>query len=153
MSINDIPLQRLKEVLASDMPLTIVTTEALIARLEQAEKKAADNDRLADELLADRDYWEAKLTSLVYSLATEEEVGEWSSMNDIADNLIEHIGWKVQQLEQAVARVRGVHKLEFRNKWGRECKEPDGNGGWCKECGNFQDEACPTIRALDGEQS
>ena len=37
MSINDIPLGRLKEILASDVPLTIVTTEALIARLEQAE--------------------------------------------------------------------------------------------------------------------
>ena len=91
MNIIDIPLGRLKEILASDIPLTIVTTEALITRLEQA--------------------------------------------------------------EQAVARVREVHKLEFRNKWGRECKEPDGNGGWCKECGNFQDEACPTIRALDGEQA
>ena len=32
MSINDIPLGRLKEILASDMPLTIVTTEALITR-------------------------------------------------------------------------------------------------------------------------
>ena len=37
MSINDIPLGRLKEILASDMPLTIVTTEALITRLEQVE--------------------------------------------------------------------------------------------------------------------
>ena len=36
MSINDIPLQRLKDILASDIPLTIVTTEELIARLEQA---------------------------------------------------------------------------------------------------------------------
>lgn len=41
MNINDIPLQRLKEILASDMPLTIVTTEALIARLEQAEAAVA----------------------------------------------------------------------------------------------------------------
>lgn len=38
MSINDIPLGRLKDILASDVPLTIVTTEALIARLEQAEE-------------------------------------------------------------------------------------------------------------------
>lgn len=41
MSINDIPLGRLKEILASDVPLTIVTTEALIARLEQAEENLA----------------------------------------------------------------------------------------------------------------
>ncbi|MGP5121991.1 hypothetical protein ACTXJU_03725 [Glutamicibacter ardleyensis] len=41
MSINDIPLGRLKDILASDMPLTIVTTEALIARLEQAEAVVA----------------------------------------------------------------------------------------------------------------
>ena len=41
MSINDIPLQRLKDILASDIPLTIVTTEALIARLEQAEAAVA----------------------------------------------------------------------------------------------------------------
>ena len=41
MSINDIPLGRLKEILASDMPLTIVTTEALITRLEQAEAAVA----------------------------------------------------------------------------------------------------------------
>lgn len=88
------------------------TALALIARVEQAEKQAADNDRTADELLTDRDYWEAKLTSLVYSLATEEEVGEWSSMNDIADNLIEHIGGKIQKLEQTVARVR-----ELAGKW------------------------------------
>lgn len=116
MSINDIPLQRLKDILASDVPLTIVTTEALIARLEQAEKKAADNDRLADELLADRDYWEAKLTSLVYSLATEEEVGEWSNMNDIADNLIEHIGGKMQKLELAEAAVARVRELALESQ-------------------------------------
>lgn len=108
MIINDIPLQSLKDILASDTPLAIQTTEALIARLEQAEKQAAANDRTADELLTDRDYWEAKLTNLVYSLATEEEVGEWSSMNDIADNVIEHIGGKIQNLEQAVARVRAL---------------------------------------------
>ena len=41
MSINDIPLGRLKEILASDVPLTIVTTEALITRLEQAEAAVA----------------------------------------------------------------------------------------------------------------
>lgn len=41
MSIDDIPLGRLKEILASDVPLTIVTTEALITRLEQAEASVA----------------------------------------------------------------------------------------------------------------
>lgn len=75
-----------------------------------------DDDRLADELLTDRDYWEAKLTNLVYSLATEEEVGEWSSMNDIADNLIEHIGWKMQKLELAEAAVARVRELALESQ-------------------------------------
>ena len=48
MSINDIPLGRLKEILASDMPLTIVTTEALITRLEQAEAAVARVRELAE---------------------------------------------------------------------------------------------------------
>lgn len=38
MIINDIPLGRLKEILATDTPLAIETTEALITRLEQAEE-------------------------------------------------------------------------------------------------------------------
>lgn len=36
MIINDIPLQSLKDILASDTPLAIETTEALIARLESS---------------------------------------------------------------------------------------------------------------------
>ena len=50
MSINDIPLGRLKEILASDVPLTIVTTEALITRLEQAEAAVARVREVATEM-------------------------------------------------------------------------------------------------------
>lgn len=37
MIINDIPLERLKEQLADNIPLAIVTTESLIERLEKSE--------------------------------------------------------------------------------------------------------------------
>ena len=88
MSINDIPLGRLKEILASDVPLTIVTTEALIARLEQA--------------------------------------------------------------EASVARVRELHPMEKHGvQWHcGECLQDDNTGSW-----EYVEYPCPTIRALDGEQS
>ena len=54
MIINDIPLGRLKEILASDVPLTIVTTEALIARLEQAEQEAKAANGVITQHVAER---------------------------------------------------------------------------------------------------
>ncbi|PCC31409.1 hypothetical protein [Glutamicibacter sp. BW77] len=81
MSINDIPLQRLKEILASDMPLTIVTTEALIARLEQAER----------DLVVVRES-QKKIAKQFAAMGTEKGKAEW----------------RAREAEQSVARVREV---------------------------------------------
>ena len=81
MSINDIPLGRLKEILASDMPLTIVTTEALIARLEQAER----------DLVVVRES-QKKIAKQFAAMGTEKGKAEW----------------RAREAEAAVARVREV---------------------------------------------
>lgn len=155
-NLADDVLREDAEFIATFDPPTVL---ALLSRLEQAERKASDNYRLADELLTDRDYWEDKLTNLVYSLATEEEVGEWSSMNDIADNLIEHIGGKMQKLEQAeqaLARVREIHwKRTDRVGFYADSEEPI----FRDVCGYCNDDSvddglvpypCDTIIVLDG---
>lgn len=79
MSINDIPLQRLKDILASDIPLTIVTTEELIARLEQAER----------DLVVVRES-QKKIAKQFAAMGTEKGKAEW----------------RAREAEAAVARVR-----------------------------------------------
>jgi len=64
----------------------------------QAENERDDAREEATEL-------EGKLTDLCYSLATEDEIGEWTSHNDIADRLIDHIGGKIQRLERQVEKL------------------------------------------------
>lgn len=94
MSINDIPLQRLKEILASDMPLTIVTTEALIARLEQAER----------DLVVVRES-QKKIAKQFAAMGTEKGKAEW----------------RAREAEAAVARVREVlehHTFVADDKYG-----------------------------------
>lgn len=59
---------------------------------------------------------------------------------------------RLEQAEQAVARVRVLHSMTFYDKWGRSSLEPVGHGGWCSICGRFDGASCDTIRALDGEQ-
>lgn len=58
---------------------------------------------------------------------------------------------RLEQAEQAVARVRELHPMRFYDKWGRDSSEPLGRGGWCSICGRFDGDACRTIRALDGD--
>ena len=81
MSINDIPLGCLKEILASDVPLTIMTTEALITRLEQAER----------DLVVVRES-QKKIAKQFAAMGTEKGKAEW----------------RAREAEAAVARVREV---------------------------------------------
>lgn len=129
MTTSPLDLPALKEQAAShehysrhrNMELPSSTVLALIARVEVAEGEVLEE-------IGNRDALEEKLTELVYSLATVEEVGEWSSGNDIADNLTDHIGWKIQRLEArataaeaAISRVREVlehHTFVADDKYG-----------------------------------
>lgn len=58
---------------------------------------------------------------------------------------------RLEQAEQAAARVRELHPITFYDKWGRTSLEPVGHGGWCSNCGRFDGDSCETIRALDGD--
>lgn len=82
-----------------------------------------------DDMTTDRDYWEQKLGRLIYSLASVEEIGEWSSMNDPAKNLIDHVRAKVQTFERQLATTRKDALNEAADKldalWG-ERRDKDG---------------------------
>lgn len=44
-----------------------------------------------EEEVANRDEWQSKLDHVIYSLASVEEIGEWSSLNDPAERFIEYM--------------------------------------------------------------
>lgn len=66
--------------------------------VERARREQAEVDY--EEMLDERDGWEKRLDTVIYSLATVEEVGEWSSGNSPDLELIDHIDGKVQRLER-----------------------------------------------------
>lgn len=137
MNINDIPLQRLKEILASDMPLTIVTTEALIARLEQAEQEAKAAKGVITQHIAER------------SLETHRNVGIAvdEAVKAVVQLLIEDPSRRAREAEAAVARVRDVAS-EMANH--TMPVEPKGSAWILAE--GAQLFARDILSALDGEQ-
>ena len=88
-------------------PAPAVPAEEETKAEETLREKVADLESQLEEEIANRDGWEQRLTSLIYSLATVNEVGEWTSSDDLDEKFIDHIGGKIQQLERALLATRG----------------------------------------------
>lgn len=126
------------------------------------ESKDADLQRLEADLeraIKDRDAWEERLDTLIYTLATVEEIGEWTSGNDPSARLSEHIEGKIQSLEQEYKTLRD--RIEMAEALHRPLQiEPSET--ICAECsfrlpngrffGKVVEYPCATKLALGGEQ-
>ncbi len=135
-----------------DMELPSSTVLALIAREEES-------DTAVLEEIGNRDHWMERFDALVYSLATIEEVGEWSSGNDIGERLEDHMAGKIQRLERRVeaaerviAEVRALHQpkkiIQYNIPVFDEYDSPTVVHNGCT-CGSYY-YPCPSIKPLNG---
>jgi hypothetical protein len=101
-----------------DRPKTNRIMQRLVARDVLALADAVDPvrnaeiERLTAEVegeIRDREYWEERFTKLCYSLASEEEIGEWSSSNDLGARLIEHISGTIDRLTTERDRMKPLY--------------------------------------------
>lgn len=63
---------------------------------------------------------------------------------------IAHAREDVPDLLGLLDAVAALHATTFYDRWGRESKEPQGQGGWCHTCGRIYTDACPTMAAIHG---
>lgn len=89
---------------------------ALLARVREIEAESKRWESAFEREFKEHEYWYERLDTLVYSLASVDEIGEWSSGNDPAYQLIDHINAKMHRLEaerdvalSTIAKVEALH--------------------------------------------
>lgn len=82
--------------------------------------------------------------SFVASCGNKHEPRTYSDAEFIA-----HAPTDVARLLNAVEAVMAVHRIEYRDQWGRPTETCiPAYGGWCSTCGRFGGTGCPTVNAI-----
>lgn len=81
-------------------------SETIMALIEELRQERERSEVDLGDMLDERDHWQDRLDVVIYSLATIEEVGEWSSANDPDIELVDVVQGRVQFLEAELARAQ-----------------------------------------------
>ncbi|GEM_PF-5705589 len=139
-----------EKMIADGYTRPLIDNEAVLALLDRIEELEAQTLQAIDSA----EHWENRLTDLIYSHATIEEVGEWSSDNELDETFSEHLHKKINPLESTIQRVRDLHEpIPLKEAWGN-CRQDLERLPVCDSCttdDEYTTYPCPTIQAL-GDQ-
>lgn len=82
------------------------------ATVQSRDHRIAELDNAVSDLLRERDEWEERLTALCYAIAPVEQIGEWSSANELDESAAEAAAQIRAERDAALARVQELELFQ-----------------------------------------